>query len=150
MDRLAAYARTNINVESAIETIGENFKSYLEERCITDLGIKSQRKFQIPISAGKSVSVEEVELYYKNKAEANKKKAKNTAEAPHKKLFKEVVLRTQKMQRRAKKTTAMKQTQKRIKVMKQTCKKIKAMKKTRKKMKPMKQIHPVQKKRKRY
>lgn len=82
MSRLGEYARSEVNTESVKEALGDSFIGYLTELRNTDLGIKTQRKFQMPISAGKSVSLEEVELYYKNKAQGNKnkKETNNSAE----------------------------------------------------------------------
>lgn len=76
LNRLAEYAKTPINVTDVKEALGESFKSYLSEIRTADLGIQNQRKFQMPVSAGKSVSVEEVEAYYRNKNEANVTKPK--------------------------------------------------------------------------
>lgn len=62
--RLPEYAKTKTDVQTAKESLGESFKSYLVELRENDLGTKSLRKFQMPIIAGKSVSVEEVEQFY--------------------------------------------------------------------------------------
>lgn len=62
LNRLPEYAKTQISVESATEALGDSFRCYLAELRDTDLGIKNQRKFQLPISADKSFSLQEVEL----------------------------------------------------------------------------------------
>lgn len=76
LQRLPEYAKTKVDALTAKESLGESFKSYLAELRENDLGIKSQRKFQLPVIAGKSVSVEEVEQFHKNKAEAKNKNPK--------------------------------------------------------------------------
>jgi hypothetical protein len=56
-------------------SIGTEFKKYLEEIRSTELQtVCRPRKYCLPVEAGKSVSVEEVETFYKNKEEEARNK----------------------------------------------------------------------------
>lgn len=55
LQRLPGYAKTKVDAQTAKESLGESFKSYLAKLRENDLAIKSQRKFQLPVIAGKSV-----------------------------------------------------------------------------------------------
>ncbi|CAG9572954.1 unnamed protein product [Danaus chrysippus] len=66
---LPGYAATDVQT-----SVGETFKEYLKEVRESDLNIKSCRKFQLPVEAGKAVSAEEVETFYKNKIDEQTKK----------------------------------------------------------------------------
>lgn len=66
LQNLPLYARTLTEIN---ESIGEQFKVYLENVRKNDLeNVQRARKFCLPVTAGKSVSVEEVNQYYQNKA----------------------------------------------------------------------------------
>ncbi|CAG9782471.1 unnamed protein product [Diatraea saccharalis] len=74
LQRLPEYDKAKVDELTAKESLGESFKCYLAELRENDLGTKNQRKIQMPVIAGKSMSVEEVEQFYKNKAEKAKNK----------------------------------------------------------------------------
>lgn len=69
---LPSYATGHIQA-----TVGETFKEYLQEIRASDLNIKTTKKFQLPVKAGKSISAEEVELFYKNRQKEQEKKNEN-------------------------------------------------------------------------
>lgn len=54
-------------------TVGETFKKYLQEIRASDLNIKTSKKFQLPVKAGKSISAE-VENFYKNRQKSRRKR----------------------------------------------------------------------------
>lgn len=62
-------------MEEIRESVGDNFIKYISEIRDSDLQIQQNRKFQIPVVAGTSVSLEQVEEYYKEreKSKVNKK-----------------------------------------------------------------------------
>nr|CAH7745020.1 unnamed protein product [Callosobruchus chinensis] len=62
--KLPSYGKDAVEVQSAI---GESFKSFLTDLRDSDLGKKTRRKFQVPITAGKSVSLEELEAFYEKR-----------------------------------------------------------------------------------
>ncbi|XP_045458531.1 uncharacterized protein LOC123668883 [Melitaea cinxia] len=92
LERLKEYSKPEV-CDEVRESIGESFKNYIAEIRDKDLQMQQTRKFQIPVVAGKSVSVEEVEKYYeereKKKSEKGQKKQKekiqNKSTAPVKK-----------------------------------------------------------------
>ncbi|CAK1578267.1 unnamed protein product [Parnassius mnemosyne] len=54
------------------DSIGTSFINYIEEIRQGDLHVKKGRKFQLPVTAGKSVSAEEVKKYYEERDNTNK------------------------------------------------------------------------------
>lgn len=60
-------------IEEIRESIGESFKNYIDDIRSADLGIVTRRKFQIPVTAGKSVSAEEVAHYIEQRENKTKK-----------------------------------------------------------------------------
>ncbi|CAK1598554.1 unnamed protein product [Parnassius mnemosyne] len=54
------------------DSIGTSFINYIEEIRQGDSHVKKGRKFQLPVTAGKSVSAEEVEKYYEERDNTNK------------------------------------------------------------------------------
>ncbi|CAB3250496.1 unnamed protein product [Arctia plantaginis] len=57
------------------ESVAESFVNFIEEVRQSDLNVVGKaRKFQLPVTAGKSVSAEEVEEYQKNREKENKGK----------------------------------------------------------------------------
>nr|CAI5839341.1 unnamed protein product [Callosobruchus analis] len=70
--KLPSYGKDAVEVQSAI---GESFKSFLADLRDSDLGKKTRRKFQVPVTPGKSVSLVELEAFY----EKREKKLSTTA-----------------------------------------------------------------------
>ncbi|XP_063244589.1 uncharacterized protein LOC134544837 [Bacillus rossius redtenbacheri] len=72
LQKLPMYARTTDEVR---EDVGNEFRKYIESVRTNDLSaVHRARKFCLPVRAGKSVSVEEVEAYYANKETEEKQK----------------------------------------------------------------------------
>lgn len=69
---LPSYATGHIQA-----TVGDTFREYLQEIRAADLNIKTTKKFQLPVKAGKSISAEEVENFYKNRQKEQEKKKEN-------------------------------------------------------------------------
>nr|CAI5834505.1 unnamed protein product [Callosobruchus analis] len=70
--KLSSYGKDAVKVQSAIR---ESFKSFLANLRDSDLGKKTRIKFQVAVTAGKSVSLEELEAFY----EEREKKLSTTA-----------------------------------------------------------------------
>lgn len=72
LNKLPLYATPSVDLN---ESIGVAFKHYLENIRHNELqNVQRARKYCLPVKPRKSVSVEEVEEFYKNKEEENKKK----------------------------------------------------------------------------
>jgi hypothetical protein len=71
LDKLPKFT---VNIE---HNIGESFKKYIDEIRSCDLNYVVTKKFQLPITAGKSVSAEEVAEYYKARSNKPKKDPMN-------------------------------------------------------------------------
>lgn len=72
LKKLPLYATPSAELN---ESIGVEFKHYLENIRHNELQhVSRARKYCLPVEPGKSVSVEEVEAFYKNKEEEEKKK----------------------------------------------------------------------------
>ncbi|CAK1585151.1 unnamed protein product [Parnassius mnemosyne] len=77
LNKLPAYTST-VDIS---DTISESFVNYIENVRQSDLNtVTKGKKFQLPVVAGKSVSAEEVENYYKEREKTDKTKRGNEVE----------------------------------------------------------------------
>lgn len=81
LEKLRDYSKP---IEEVRQAVGESFKQYINEIREADLQPKLNKKNQLPVVAGKSVSVEAVEKYYQEremiaKSKANKRSSNSGA-----------------------------------------------------------------------
>lgn len=77
LEALPGYAKP---VSLITESVGIEFKKYLEDIRESDLTVRKVKKYRLPVEPGRSISVEEVKEYYNNKESGNTRGQKRTLE----------------------------------------------------------------------
>lgn len=74
---LPQYAKNEVNI---VSNVSEELMKYIECTRQTDLTVKQVKKTKIPVEPGKSVSAEEVQKHYLDRAEERKRKEREKEE----------------------------------------------------------------------